>query len=156
MAVLVATAVVGAAAACGQPTPAPAPSVEATVEVPLQPTLAPLDTAAPPALPPTMPPPVPGPSEGFFDPATALTGARCALTGGTWSFSGTLTNADTSPHTFTVAVSLLRAKDLSQAALTEIAVTVPAGGSAPVEAKDFSSDATPGLQCVSGATVKGP
>ncbi|HET7397192.1 MAG TPA: hypothetical protein VFJ94_01620 [Intrasporangium sp.] len=138
-----------ALAGCGQPSAEPGPTTEGTVEVPTQPTLAPIDTALP-----TLDPSAPG-SGGYFDAADALTGTSCARTGGTWSFTGTLTNSDDMPHTFTVAVSLVRTTDLSQVTLKEITVTVPAGASYPVEARSFASDPATGLQCVTGATVKG-
>jgi hypothetical protein len=142
-----------ALAGCGQPAPSsPDDSVAPTVSVAVQPTITaetpsddvpdPVDTTEP----------VDG---GLFDAASSLTGATCAPSGESWSFSGTLTNSDTQAHTFTVAVFIVKTSDASAVADKEVDVTLAAGATAPVSIKDFHTGPSKGVECLSGVTVKG-
>lgn len=147
------TSLVLALAGCGQPAPSsPDDSVAPTVSVPVQPTI----TAETPS--DDVPDPVdttdPG-DGGLFDAASSLTGATCAPTGESWSFTGTLTNSDTQEHTFTVAVFIVKSSDGSDVASKEVDVTLAAGATAPVSIKDFHTGPSKGVECLSGVTVKG-
>lgn len=135
---------------CGQPT-SPAPSTPTTVDVPIQPTIAPV---GPDALETAPPDPSAAAGDSLYDASAALTGATCTAKGGSWSFSGLLTNANQTPETYTVGISLLRAADLSPVFTTEVVVTVPAGASSPVEAQAFHRAPAKGLTCLTGVTVK--
>ena len=109
-----------ALAGCGQPAPSsPDDSVAPTVSVAVQPTI----TAETPS--DDVPDPVdttdPG-DGGLFDAASSLTGATCAPSGESWSFTGTLTNSDTQAHTFTVAVFIVKTSDASDVAGKEVDV----------------------------------
>jgi hypothetical protein len=133
--------------ACGQPTRADtgiAPTVSVAVQptiVPVTPTLDPPDTTAP----------VQG---GLFDAGSSLVDETCAAVGDVWSFSGTVENADSAPHTFTVGVFIVRRSDSSTVATKEIDVTVAAGERAPVAAKAFYRGPAAGVECLTGVTVK--
>lgn len=142
-----------ALAGCGQPAPSsPDDSVAPTVSVAVQPTI----TAETPS--DDVPDPVdttdPG-DGGLFDAASSLTGATCAPSGESWSFSGTLTNSDTQAHTFTVAVFIVKTSDASAVADKEVDVELAAGATAPVSIKDFHTGPSKGVECLSGVTVKG-
>ena len=142
-----------AIAGCGQPAPSsPDDSVAPTVSVAVQPTI----TAETPS--DDVPDPVdttdPG-DGGLFDAASSLTGATCAPSGESWSFSGTLTNSDTQAHTFTVAVFIVKTSDSSAVADKEVEVELAAGATAPVSIKDFHTGPSKGVECLSGVTVKG-
>ncbi len=142
-----------ALAGCGQPAPSsPDDSVAPTVSVAVQPTI----TAETPS--DDVPDPVdttdPG-DGGLFDAASSLTGATCAPSGESWSFSGTLTNSDTQAHTFSVAVFIVKTSDASAVASKEVEVELAAGATAPVSIKDFHTGPSKGVECLSGVTVKG-
>jgi hypothetical protein len=147
-----AASLVLALAACGQPTPSPDDSLPPTVSVPLQPTITadtPTDDAPDPAG-------TAAPSGGgLFDASSGVTQTTCEQTGETWSFTGTLTNADTREHTFTVGAFIVKVSDGSEVAGKELDVTLAAGATAPVAIKDFHSGPSAGVQCLSGVTVKG-
>jgi hypothetical protein len=134
-------------AACGQPDPPPSTGVD-TVSVPIQPTITSMSTE-----PETIDPSAAG-SEGLFDASANLTTRSCAATAGVWSYSGSLTNPESSALTFTVAIILVKAGDLTPVETKEIDVRVPAGGSAPIEAKAFHTDSASDLECLTGVTVK--
>ena len=142
-----------AIAGCGQPAPSsPDDSVAPTVSVAVQPTI----TAETPSddVPEPFDTTDPG-DGGLFDAASSLTGATCAPSGESWSFSGTLTNSDTQAHTFTVAVFIVKTSDSSAVAHKEVEVELAAGASAPVSIKDFHTGPSKGVECLSGVTVKG-
>lgn len=134
-------------AACGQPD-TPQPAGADTVSVPIQPTIAPISTE-----PETIDPSAAG-SEGLFDASQNLTTTSCAATAGVWSYSGTLRNPESTELTFTVAVILVKAGDLTPVETKEIDVTVPVGGRVPIEAKAFHTDSATDLECLTGVTVK--
>lgn len=133
---------------CGTP-PAGSTTPTGTVSVPIQPTVTPLDTAWP-----TMDPSAAG-AGGSFDASDQLTTTSCAAIDGVWSYDGTMANPTSTEQTFTVAITLVQTSDMSAAYTKEIEVTVPAGESAPVTAPDFHTDQAKGLECLTGATVKG-
>lgn len=134
---------------CGQPSPSDSTDgVDPTVSVALQPTLRP-DTSTPDTLDPSAPS-----SGGLFDASQALVSEACTATGDAWSFSGRLENTDTAEHAFTVGVFVTATADGTQIGGKEIVVTVPAGGSAPVAAKNFFTGRTKGVECLTGVTVK--
>ena len=127
-----------AVAGCGQPTRSPDDAVAPTVSVAMQPTI------------------TPGPSDGsLFDAASSLTSTSCRATGESWSFTGTLTNADSQEHTFTVAVFLVKTSDGSDVASKEVDVLLAAGAAKPVSIKNFHTGPSTGVECLSGVTVKG-
>jgi hypothetical protein len=145
-------ALVLALAGCGQPTPStPDDSVAPTVSVPLQPTITPetpSDDVPDPA-------DTTAPSDGsLFDAASSLTATRCTATGGSWSFTGTLTNSDTEKHTFTVAVFLVRTSDGSDVAGKEVDIDLAPGATTPVSVPDFHTGPAKGVECLSGVAVK--
>jgi hypothetical protein len=137
-------------AGCGQPATS-APDVFETVSVPIQPTITPIApiTTGPETLDPRAPA-----AEGEFDASDHLKTTSCAATGGVWSYAGTLTNPQATQLTYTVAITLVRSSDMSEVVTKEVQVTVPAGGTARVEAKAFHTDAAKDLQCLTGVTVK--
>ena len=139
--------------ACGQPTPSsPDDSIAPTVSVPVQPTI----TAETPSDDAIDPSETTAPSDGgLFDAASSLTDVTCAPTGGSWSFSGTLTNSDSDEHTFTVGVFIVKLSDGSDVAGKEIDVKLAAGAAAPVSIKNFHTGPKAGVECLSGVTVKG-
>lgn len=118
------------------------------MSVALQPTIRP-DTSTPDTVDPSAPS-----SGGLFDASQALVSEACTATGDAWSFTGRLENTDTAEHAFTVGVFVTVKADGSQVSGKEIVVTVPAGGSAPVVAKNFYTGRTQGVECLSGVTVK--
>lgn len=133
--------------ACGQPTPSD-DGVGPTVSVEVQPTIAPdtptveaPDTTAPVA-------------SGLFDASTSLIASTCRPTGDSWDFTGTVQNADTVAHTFTVAVFIVRTADSSDVAGKEIDVTVGPGDRGDVSAKGFWRGPATGVECLTGVTVK--
>lgn len=136
--------------ACGQPG-SPTPPVPTTVDVAIQPTIAPVGPSAPDtdALDPSA-----AVSEDLYDASDALSDARCEPQGDSWSFSGTLTNTQAGPETYTVGITLLKVSDLSEVVTKEVTVTVPPGQHVPVEAKDFHTGPAAGLRCLTGVTVK--
>jgi hypothetical protein len=146
---LVAAGVASALAlgACGQPTRID-DGIGPTVSVPVQPTIAP-DT--PTVDVPDTTAPVPG---GLFDAAQSLVASRCTPTGDSWNFSGTVENTDSVPHTFTVAVFIVRTSDASDVAGKEIDVTVAPGEKGDVAAKGFWRGPSTGVECLTGVTVK--
>ena len=139
--------------ACGQPThSSPDDSIAPTVSVPVQPTI----TAETPSDDAVDPSETTAPSDGgLFDASSSLTWITCAPTGGSWSFSGTLTNSDSEEHTFTVGVFVVKVSDSSEVAGKEIDVTLAAGATAPVSIKNFHTGPKAGVECLSGVTVKG-
>lgn len=137
-------------AACGQPSP-PTGGPATTVDVVIQPTIAPLDPTAPDT---DGPDPSAAVDESLFDASDALSNESCAEQGDSWSFTGTLTNKNDAPETYTVGITLLKVSDLSDVVTKEVTVTVPAGQSAPVEAKDFHTAPGKGITCLTGVTVK--
>lgn len=144
-----AAATVTALSGCGQPSPAgTGDGVGPTVSVALQPTLRP-DTSTPDPVDPSA-----ASSGGLFDASQALVSQACTATGDVWSFTGRLENTDTAEHAFTVGVFVTVTADGTQIGGKEIVVTVPAGGSAPVTAKNFFTGRTKGVECLSGVTVK--
>jgi hypothetical protein len=146
-------ALVLALSACGQPTPQSSDdSVAPTVSVPVQPTIT-LDTPDD---------DVPDPADstaasdgGLFDASSSLSDAKCAPSGDSWSFSGTLKNSDTQEHTFTVAVFIVKTSDGANVASKEVDVKLAAGATAPVSIPDFHTGPKAGVECLSGVTVKG-
>ncbi len=145
---------VGGLGACSPPE-APQAVRPSTVEVAIQPTILPIDPAgtdlggdgAEPA-------PTDDGHDHPFDASDRLTGGKCENSGDAWSFTGTMTNPSSDEVTYTVGVTLLSTKDLSEVVTEEIAVTVPGGGSAPVEAKDFHKGPETDLTCLTGVTIK--
>lgn len=133
--------------ACGQPTPSD-DGVGPTVSVEVQPTIAP---ETPTVDAPDTTAPVAG---GLFDAATSLVASTCEPTGDVWNFAGTVQNADTVPHTFTVAVFVVRTSDGSDVAGKEIDVTVGPGDKGDVAAKAFWRGPATGVECLTGVTVK--
>ncbi|MEO6999678.1 MAG: hypothetical protein ABI112_16500 [Terracoccus sp.] len=134
---------------CGQPSSSGSDDgVGPTVSVPLQPTLRP-DTSTPDTVNPSAPS-----SGGLFDASQALVSEDCTATGDAWSFTGRLENTDTAKHAFTVGVFVTTTDDGTQIGGKEIVVTVAAGGSAPVAAKNFFTGRTKGVECLTGVTVK--
>lgn len=134
---------------CGQPSPSETDDgVGPTVSVALQPTLRP-DTVTPDPVDPSAPS-----SGGLFDASQALVSEACTATGDAWSFTGRVENTDTAEHAFTVGVFVTATADGTQIGGKEIVVTVPAGGSAPVAAKNFFTGRTKGVECLTGVTVK--
>jgi hypothetical protein len=133
--------------ACGQPTPTD-DEVGPTVSVEVQPTIAPetptVDT-------PDTTAPVAG---GLFDASTSLVASTCAPTGDVWNFAGTVQNADTVAHTFTVAVFIVSPSAASDVAGKEIDVTVGPGEKGDVAAKAFWRGPASGVECLTGVTVK--
>lgn len=145
---LAVTTLVGVAG-CGQPEPPP--TDDGTVSVPIQPTITPLDTDLP-----SENPSAAG-SGGGFDLGDLLTTTSCTQTGGVWSYAGTFRNDTGDDLNATVAISLISSADPNPLTVQEVDITVPAGGTAPVEAKDFYSNqkvdpAT--VQCLTGVTDK--
>ncbi len=136
-------------AACGQPE-TDAPDVPGTVSVPIQPTIAPIGTE-----PETfdIDPSAPA-AEGLFDASSHLTTTSCAATDGVWDYAGSLTNPESEQLTFTVAIILLKASDMSEVETKELDITVPAGATVPVEVRSFYRSAETGLECLTGVTVK--
>jgi hypothetical protein len=153
---LLGAALVATVAACSQPSAQSPEGVRpTTVEVAIQPTILPIDPAgtdlgggA------TAPAPSDDGHDHPFDASDRLTKANCAHSGDTWSFTGTMTNPDSDEVTYTVGVSLLSPTDMTAVDTKEITVTVPAGGTAPVEAKDFHKGPATGLTCLTGVTIK--
>lgn len=143
----VAVMVVGGLAACGTP-PTGSSGPTGTVEVPIQPTIEPLDTRLP-----TIHPSA-AEAGGSFDVSEELTTTSCAPVDGKWSYVGVMRNSSSSERTVTVAVTLVQTSDMSIAYTKEVEVTVPAGGSAPVDVKNFHAGPAKGLECLTGATVK--
>ena len=146
-------ALVLALAGCGQPTRSETEdAVAPTVSVPVQPTITPetptedlpdpADTTAP-------------SDGGLFDAASSLTSTTCTATDGSWSFTGTLTNSASEPHTFTVAVFLVKTSDGSDVAGKEVDIDLAAGARTPVSVPDFHTGPATGVECLSGVTVKG-
>lgn len=133
-----------ALAGCAQP----APENNGPVKVTTYATITADDAVPPPPADPSA-----ASSGGIFDASTSLTTTSCQSTGGSWSFEGTLKNTDTEAHNFSVAIFLLKS-DMTQAAMKELTVQVPAGGQAPVVVKDFYTGPSDGLQCTTGVTVK--
>ena len=133
--------------ACGQPTRSD-DGIGPTVSVPVQPTIAP-DT--PTVDVPDTTAPVEG---GLFDASTSLVASTCKPTGDSWNFSGTVENSDSVPHTFTVAVFIVRTSDSSDVAGKEIDVTVAPGEKGDVAAKGFWRGPSTGVECLTGVTVK--
>ena len=151
VALAVCASLVLALAGCGQPTPS-ADTVAPTVSVPVQPTI----TADTPSDDVPDPADTTAPSDGgLFDAASSLTSTSCTAKGESWSFTGTLTNADSEEHTFTVAVFLVKTSDGSDVAGKEVDVKLAAGAATPVSIKNFHSGPSAGLECLSGVTVKG-
>ncbi|MDN5795160.1 MAG: hypothetical protein L0H79_05340 [Intrasporangium sp.] len=148
--VLLGLALAAGLAGCGQPT-SPAPSNPTTVEVVIQPTIAPLDPTGPDTAAPDPSAPA---DDSLYDASAALTGATCEAQGSSWSFSGTVTNTNDAPETYTVGITLLKTADLSEVFTKEVTVTVPPGQSVPVEAKAFHTAPAKGLTCLTGVTVK--
>ncbi|EWT01268.1 hypothetical protein N865_05360 [Intrasporangium oryzae NRRL B-24470] len=151
--VLVAPLALGALGGCGQPAPTAGDGIDPTVSVPIQPTLEPLPTTT------TTTPDTVNPSAasdgGLFDASDQLTSSTCtADASGVWSFSGRVTNPDSSAHTFTVALFLTTSADPDPAVTKQLDVTIPAGGSAPVAAKAFATREPKGVECLAGVTVK--
>ncbi|OFE15340.1 hypothetical protein BA895_06325 [Humibacillus sp. DSM 29435] len=143
------TVTVATLSGCGQPSPSDSgDGVDATVSVALQPTLRP-DTSTPDIVDPSAPS-----SGGLFDASQALVSQACTATGEAWSFTGRVENTDTTEHAFTVGVFITATADGSEVGGKEIVVTVPAGGSAPVAAKNFFTGRTKGVECLTGVTVK--
>jgi hypothetical protein len=143
-------------AACSQPAAdAPDRVLPSTVEVAIQPTILPIDPAATDfdddA---TEPAPTDDGHDHPFDASDRLTGGKCAHSGDSWSFAGTMTNPSSDEVTYTVGVTLLSTKDMSDVVTKEITVTVPGGGTAPVEAKDFHKGPATDLTCLTGVTIK--
>lgn len=137
---------------CGQPSSSDSDDgVFPTVSVALQPTLRP-DTSTPDTV-DTVNPSAPS-SGGLFDASQALVSGACTATGDAWSFTGRLENTDTAEHAFTVGVFITATADGNQVGGKEIVVTVAAGGSAPVAAKNFYTGRTKGVECLTGVTVK--
>jgi hypothetical protein len=137
-------------AGCGQPDQPPAD--QGTVSVPIQPTITPLETGSP--------------SEntsaagqgGVFDLGDLLTTTSCEQTGGVWSYTGTFHNQTADAVEATVAISLVASADLASLTVHEVDIAVPAGGTVPVEAKDFYSNRAvdpASVQCLTGVTEKG-
>ncbi len=133
--------------ACGQPTPSD-DAVGPTVSVEVQPTIAP---ETPTVEAPDTTAPVAG---GLFDASTSLVASTCAPTADVWNFAGTVQNTDSVPHTFTVAVFIVRTSDSSDVAGKEIDVTVGAGEKGDVAAKGFWRGPAAGVECLTGVTVK--
>ncbi len=147
--VLAVTTLVGVAG-CGQPTQQPSPD-EGTVSVPIQPTITPIETASP----------SPATSEagpgGAFDLGDLLTTTSCTQSGGVWSYAGTFRNTTADDIKATVAISLVSSTDMSTLTVHEVDIAVPAGGTAPVEAKDFYSNPRvdpAAVQCLTGVAEK--
>ena len=140
-------AAVLALGACGQPTPSD-DAVGPTVSVEVQPTIAP---ETPTVEAPDTTAPVAG---GLFDASTSLVASTCQPTGDVWNFAGTVQNSDTEPHTFTVAVFVVRTSDGSDVAGKEIDVTVGPGEKGDVAAKAFWRGPATGVECLTGVTVK--
>jgi hypothetical protein len=133
--------------ACGQPTRTD-DGIAPTVSVAVQPTIA----AETPTLDlPDTTAPVEG---GLFDASTSLVASTCKPTGDSWNFSGTVSNSDSVPHTFTVAVFIVRTSDSSGVAGKEIDVTVAPGEKGDVTAKGFWRGPATGVECLTGVTVK--
>jgi hypothetical protein len=153
---LLGAALVATVAACSQPSAQSPEGVRpTTVEVAIQPTILPIDpvgtdlgTEA------TGPAPTDDGHDHPFDASDRLTAAKCAATGDVWSFTGTMTNPDSADVTYTVGVTLLSTKDLTDVVTKEITVTVPGGGTAPVGAKDFHKGSSTDLTCLTGVTIK--
>lgn len=144
--------VLGAAlltASCGQPEPS-APELPGTVSVPMQPTITPIGTE--PEI-PDIDPSAPA-AEGLFDASSHLTTTRCAPTDGVWDYTGTLTNPESEQLTFTVAIILLKAADMTEVETKELDLTVAGGATVPVEVKSFHRSSEDGLECLTGVTVK--
>lgn len=138
---------------CGQPPDTSPDGVQPTVSVPIQPTLEPLPTTA--ASGPGTIDPSAASDGGLFDASDQLTSSTCtADAAGVWSFAGKVTNPDSTTHTFTIAIFLTTPTDPDPAVTKELDVTVPAGASAPVEAKAFASRDPKGVECLTGVTVK--
>ena len=133
--------------ACGQPTPSD-DAIGPTVSVEVQPTIAP---ETPAVETPDTTAPVTG---GLFDASASLVASTCRPTGDSWDFTGTVQNADTVPHTFTVAVFIVRTADASDVAGKEIDVTVAPGEKGDVSAKGFWRGSAAGVECLTGVTVK--
>lgn len=145
----VSTALVTVLGGCGQPSSAQTDDgVAPTVSVAVQPTLRP-DTSTPDPVNPSA-----ASAGGLFDASQALVSEACTATGDAWSFTGRLENTDTAEHAFTVGVFVTAKADGTQIGGKEIVVTVPAGGSAPVAAKNFFTGVTKGVECLTGVTVK--
>ena len=143
-------AVAGGLAGCGQPSPSDsADGVAPTVSVAVQPTIRP-ETSTSDAVNPV------GRRAAVASSTRrgALVSSACTASGDVWSFVGRLENTDTAEHAFTVGVFVTANADGSQIGGTEVVVTVPAGRSAPVAAKNFYTGRTQGVQCLTGVTVK--
>lgn len=146
---------VGVLGACAEPgADAPEGVAPSTVEVAIQPTILPIDPSATDLDAATDPVPTDDGHDHPFDASDRLTGGKCAHSGDAWSFTGTMTNPSSDEVTYTVGVTLLSTKDLSDVVTKEITVTVPGGGSAPVEAKDFHQGPETDLTCLTGVTIK--
>jgi hypothetical protein len=133
--------------ACGQPSPSD-DAIGPTVSVEVQPTIAP---ETPTVETPDTTAPVAG---GLFDASNSLIASTCRPTGDSWDFAGTVQNADTVAHTFTVAVFIVRTADSSDVAGKEIDVTVAPGEKGDVSAKGFWRGPAAGVECLTGVTVK--
>lgn len=149
-AVLLGLGLVTGLGACGQPA-APRAAGPTTVDVVIQPTIAPLDPTAPDT---DAPSPSEAVHEDLFDASDALTAESCKPQGDSWSFTGTLTNKNDAPETYTVGITLLKDADMSDVFTKEVTLTLKPGESAPVEAKDFHTVAPKGVTCLTGVTVK--
>ncbi len=71
-----------------------------------------------------------------------------------WNFTGTVQNTDSVPHTFTVAVFIVRHFRRVHVAGKEIDVTVGPGEKGDVAAKAFWRGPATGVECLTGVTVK--
>lgn len=138
------------AAGCGQPQPSDE-GVAPTVSVPIQPTVLPA-TTEPDATDPSAPVPD---DDGLFDASDSLVASTCSPDAkGVWSFTGKVRNSDSVDHTFTVAVFLVTPTDVDPVASKEVAVSVPAGQTVPVEARAFATRDPKDVECLTGVTVK--
>jgi hypothetical protein len=139
-------------AGCGQPgQDGSADNTQAPVSVAIQPTIEPLPTA-----PESQDTSAAAPGD-LFDLDAMLQTTSCAPTAGAWSYAGKFTNSTDTDLRITVAVSLVSTADLKPVTLHEVDLTVPAGESRPVVAKDFYRD--PALdpakvECLTGVTDK--
>lgn len=147
VAALLGSVLLSGLAACGTP-PTAGSGPTGTVDVPIQPTLEPLDTRLPTIDPSAVE------ADGSFDVSEDLTTTSCAPTDGVWSYEGVIRNSSSSERAVTVAITLVQTSDMSVVYTKEVEVTIPAGGSAPVDVKGFRADPAKRLECLTGATIK--
>lgn len=89
------------------------------------------------------------PTQDFIGAYSDLTKVACeADEDGVWTFSATVKNSTDEDGDYTVTPAVVKTDDSQVIGLKEIQVTVKAGETEDVAAKDFAKDTQDGLSCV--------